>query len=248
MRKRKIELNKWLFLLGLILASFHTLPAFFKRFVSISLTVGDVIDFATPWAVISVVCFTYYRICRTGSEKPYPFKFQKAASLIFLGAGFILYVNGHGLHLSANSLGRLFDKTQHTEFYNAAYLLDEVISHYMWDAGVFMISMGLIASSFHRSHKFLSSQNIILVFIGAFLFGFSFAVNGIEGQTIAFVLPAALCGALISIGLRWKESRHDGKDPVTLFFLVAYLTSLVLFAYWGIMYSGFPQFSELGWI
>lgn len=62
MDKRKIELSQWLFLFGLVIASFHILPAFFQGFVYRSLTLGDVIDFATPWAVLPVAFFVYLSI------------------------------------------------------------------------------------------------------------------------------------------------------------------------------------------
>ncbi|UCE40038.1 MAG: hypothetical protein JSV17_11215 [Candidatus Aminicenantes bacterium] len=248
MHKIKIELGQWLFLLGFVIVTFHMLPAFFKRFISTSLTLGDVIDFATPWVVLPVVFFVYFRIYQTKIDETPPSRFQYAMSKVLLVAGGILYVDGHGLHLSANSLARLFDKDQHPEYFNAAYLLDEIISHYMWDAGVFLISMAFVIVSFRRSTKSLSTQNKFFLFVGAALFGFSFVINGIEGQTVVFIIPAALCGVFVCVCLQRKESQSLGKNPVTQFFLTAYLVSLLMFAFWGIRYSGFPQFSELGWI
>jgi hypothetical protein len=248
MRESKIEISRWLFFLGLACASFHVLPAFFQEFISRSLTLGDVIDFATPWVVIPAAFFVFSRIFRIESGKQLPSGFQIAASKILLGAGFILYVGGHGLHLSANSIARLIDKAQNPELFHAVYLWDEIISHYMWDAGVYLIAIAMIVASFRRSHKSLSVPSILFISVGALLYGFTFAVNSVEGQTIVFAIPAAIFGGAACVGLRWKNSRPERNNPVTLFFLVAYSITLILLVYLGIRYPGFPQFSELGWI
>jgi len=83
---------------------------------------------------------------------------------------------------------------------------------------------------------------------GAAFYGFTFAANGIEGQTVVFVIPAALAGVVVSGGKRFKLFQDMETNPIRVFFLLAYILSLLLFVYWGIRYSGFPQFSELSWI
>ena len=248
MGKSKIEISRWLFFLGLAYAACQVLPAFFPGFISRSLTLGDVFDFATPLVVIPIAFFVFSRICRTESGEQAPSGFQIIASKILVGAGFILYVEGHGLHLSANSLARLIDKAQNPVLFQAAYLWDEIISHYIWDAGVFLIAIALIVASLRRSHKSLSVSSIFYISVGAILYGFTFTVNSIEGQTIVFVIPATIFGVAACVGLLWKNSQSERNNPVILFFLVAYSVSLILFVYWGIRYPGFPQFSELGWI
>jgi len=45
-----------------------------------------------------------------------------------------------------------------------------------------------------------------------------------------------------------KRIKQRTQNPVLFFFLIAYLISTLLFLYWGMSHSGFPQFSELGWI
>ncbi len=248
MGEKKIELSLWLFFLGLAYASLQVLPAFFQRFISRFMTLGDVIDFATPCVVIPVAYFVFSRISRIKSEEQPPSGFQMAASKILLGAGFVLYVEGHGLHLSANSLARLIDKAQNPGLYHAAYLWDEIISHYVWDGGVFLIAIALIVASSRRPYKSLSVPSLVFISLGTILYGFTFAVNSIEGQTVVLGIPVAILGCAACIGLRWKNPQPERNNPVTLFFLVAFSVTLILFVYWGIRYSGFPQFSELGWI
>jgi len=206
------------------------------------------LDFITPFTVIPVAFLLYSRIFRIGSDPMPPTEFPNHASKIILGIRIILYVEGHGLHLSANSLARLFDKVQNPEFFDATYLFDEIISHYVWDAGVFLISIAMIFASYRMLPKSRSPQNLCLLCAGASLYVFSFAVNGIEGQTVVFVIPAAILGVVASAGERFKISQDLTTNPVRVFFLVAYLLSLIIVAYWGIRYSGFPQFSDLGWI
>jgi hypothetical protein len=248
MNKGKIDLSKWLILYGVVIISFHLLPAFLTEYVQEPITQGDLLDFFTPFAVIAVASLLYSRICRIGSEPISSSGFPYRMPEIILGVGIILYVEGHGLHLSANSLARLFDRVQYPEFFNAVYFFDEIISHYVWDLGVFLISIALIFASSRIPRKSQSLQNFYLLCAGATFYGFTIAVNGIEGQTVVFAIPASLVGVIVSAGERYKISRNFKTKPVRLFFLVAYVISLLLFAYWGIRYSGFPQFSALGWI
>jgi len=80
------------------------------------------------------------------------------------------------------------------------------------------------------------------------VFGFAFFVEGIEGQSVVFTFPAAGAGFLLALFLYSRRQKEKGKYPFLLFFLGTFFLSLILFASWGISHSGFPQFSELGWI
>jgi hypothetical protein len=248
MKKEKIDLGKWLALFGVIILLFHLLPAFLTTYVQEPITDGDVLDFITPFAVIAVAFLLYSRIYHSGSGTLTPSGLPDRLSKISLGLGFVLYVEGHGIHLSANSLARLFDRAQYPEFYHATYFFDEIFSHYIWDAGVFLISLALIFACYRIPPQPKSTKNLYLICGGAVMYGFTFAANGIEGQTVAFVIPAALVGLVVSSGNRFRISQESKTNPVRMFFLLGYAISLILFAYWGIRHAGFPQFSELGWI
>ena len=248
MKKGKKDLSKWLILYGMVFMSFHLIPALFPRYVQKPITYGDMLDFITPFAVIPVAFILHSKIRRMGSGPNYPVEVPNHMSLIMLGAGIILYIDGHGLHLSANCLARLFDRFQNPEFFNVAYLFDEIISHYVWDAGVFLISIALIFASYRIPRLSQSPQNLCLICAGAAFYGFTFAVNGIEGQTVIFLIPAALLGVVVSGGKRFNISQDLASNPIRMFFLLAYTISLFIFVYWGFRHSGFPQFSDLGWI
>ena len=135
-----------------------------------------------------------------------------------------------------------------TELYRATYFFDEIVSHFMWHGGIFLISISLIIVTYKLPLKFLTKSNIALLAIGAAFYGFNFSVDGIEGQTVIFAFPAAGFGSILALYLYLRRKREGSQNPFLLFFFIAYLVSLLLFAYWGISYSGFPQFSELGWI
>ena len=118
----------------------------------------------------------------------------------------------------------------------------------MWDGGVYFISIGLLIFAFKLSFGSLSGKNVIFIFLGAAFYGFTFTVSGIEGQTVIFTFPAAILCFLVLLYLHLKSNKEVGKNPFFLYFMIAYLMSALLFAYWGISRSGFPQFSDLGWI
>ena len=62
-----------------------------------------------------------------------------------------------------------------------------------------------------------------------------------------FTLSAAGFLALLSLRSWLGDRRLSQKNPVAVYFMVAYGTALALFVTWGILYPGFPEFSALGW-
>jgi hypothetical protein len=237
-----------LLLYGLIFAFFHIMPTLLDSFLKKPLTWGDTLDFLTPFVVIPFVYFLYSRIKKTLCSLPHLPKARMTLTGVMLAVSFLLYVNGHGLHLSSNSIARLLQDMKDTELYKATYLFDEIISHYMWHGGIFLISISLIIITYKLPLKSLTQSNMALLFIGAALYGFNFSVDGIEGQTILFTFPAAGFGFILALSLYLKRKREGSQNPFLLFYLIAYLLSLLLFTYWGVSHSGFPQFSQLGWI
>jgi len=248
MAGEKPGLHVWLFLFGLAFALFHILPAFLPGFIDKPITYGDVLDFLTPFAVIPIAFLLYFRVCQINSQRFVVSRLQRISSRILFILGIILYVDGHGLHLSANSIARLVEKANDPELFDAVYIFDEVISHSLWDVGIFLITLSLIVASYQMSYKLDSLKEFTFLSLGACLYGFTFVVNSIEGQTVAFILPAAFIGLILSTALYLKEVKSEMRNPMFLFFLVAYFLCLLLLAYWGVRYKGYPQFSELGWI
>ena len=251
MKEDKDILCFWLFAYGFFYAYFHIMPPFLKTFLKSPLTWGDSHDFLTPFAVIPLAYILYSRadkILQSLQPREPSQRTLRAFTKVLLAIGFILYVDGHGLHLSSNSIARLLHNMKGSELYKATYVFDEIISHFMWDGGVFLISVALIIAAYKISFKFLSWKNFAFLSLGAAFYGFTFTANGIEGQTVIFTFPAAGFGFLLALFLYLQGKKEGSQNPFLLFFLSGYFLSLLLFAYWGISRSGFPQFSELGWI
>lgn len=237
-----------LFAYGLVIAFFHIMPALLFPYIKSPLTWGDTLDFLTPFMVIPLAYYLFYQAKRTLRTLNDLGRVQSVVAKIILGFGFLLYVDGHGLHLSSNSIARLMQGMKESALFKATYLFDEIISHFMWDAGVFLISIGLMMIALKLPFESLSGLNLAFIFVGAAFYGFNFTVNGIEGQTVVFTFPAAFTGCLFAFILYLRGRKRGLSNPFHLFFFVAYFLSVVLFLYWGISRSGFPQFSELGWI
>ncbi|MDH4272660.1 MAG: hypothetical protein OEW18_11880 [Candidatus Aminicenantes bacterium] len=244
-----MDICRWLFFYGFVYAFFQVVPAFLKGGFAGPVSQGDSLDFLTPLAVIPVAVLLYLKLrevpgrnAQGDSKGP-----SRAAGVVFI-LGLIGYVEGHGLHLSANSIDRLLHGQEGTALYQAVYLFDEVISHYIWDGSVLIIAAGLILAGVRVRFSGLSPAQWVYLAGGACFFGFSYAVNAIEGQTVPMTLPAAVLMVFVSFWCNRKSRRGGGNNAVALFFLLGFLLSVLLFAYWGIAHPGFTEFSELGWI
>lgn len=242
----------FLFSFSLSLTVFHILPPFLGRFFVWPLSWGDTLDFLTPFGVIPFAYVLYLRLNRM-SQSPQDLKTSSHSSNIpakvILAIGFLSYVEGHGLHLAANSIARLLQTMKDSDVFKATYLFDEVISHFIWIGGLFLISLGLILMVQRLSFQTITKKSMILLSAGSGFYGITFTVEAIEGQTVVLAFPAAIAGFLLSLSLFLKGKRERrGRNPILIFFLIAYFLSILLFTYWGISHSGFPQFSELGWI
>lgn len=247
MQKENNRLCFYLFGYAFCFAFFQIMPTFLGSYMSKPLTWGDMLDFMTPLAVVPMAYLVVYNIKKI-TKKIEKRRFLEIMAGIIVGIGFILYINGHGIHLSANAIARLVKNMKGTELYQATYLLDEVISHFMWDGGVFLLSIGMILFAIGLPFGTLGRRNLIFIYLSAAVYAFTFTVNGIEGQTVVLTFPAACAGFLLSLFLYISEQKKAKHNPVFLFFCAAYLLSVILFACWGIIHSGFPEFSALGWI
>ncbi len=251
MKEDKDILCFWLLAYGFFYACFHIMPPFLKTYFKSPLTWGDTLDFLTPFAVIPLAYILYSRAAKIlrsiQPQQPSP-RALRISPKVLLAIGFLLFVDSHGLHLSANSIARLLHNMKGSELYKAAYLFDEIISHFMLDGGVFLISVALIIAAYKISFKSLTWKKFVFLSLGAAFYGFAFTANGIEGQTVIFTFPAAGAGFLLTLLFYFHRKKEGNQNPFIFFFMSGYLLSLILFAYWGISRSGFPQFSELGWI
>ena len=86
---------------------------------------ADWIDLGTPLAVLVPLAIVLARV------KP------PASWWWLFGVGSIAYVEGHGIHLSANSISNV-DSGPATDL---VHLWDEVLGHYIWYVGFVIVAM-----------------------------------------------------------------------------------------------------------
>ena len=146
---------------------------------------------------------------------------------LLFGSAAVLYTQGHGIHLAANSIGNVAPG-------EPAHLWDELIGHYLWYGGLagLVAALGLALGDLPRpSWRFGLPVTL--------LFGFTVFTNSIEGGTAPLGLVTS--GAFLLWGISRRERLLGLLVPT-------YGLALVALAGWGIYWLGFPQFSELGWL
>lgn len=85
----------------------------------------DWIDLATPYLIVLPVALAL----RAAAAPP--------RCWVLFAVGAITYVEGHGIHLAANSIHHVTDA-------DPVYLWDEVVGHYVWYAGALLMLVVLV--------------------------------------------------------------------------------------------------------
>ena len=158
---------------------------------------ADWIDLLTPYAVL-VPAGLALRAARS-----------PAPQWVLFAAGALLYAQGHGVHLAANSVGN-------TTPGPAAHLWDEVVGHALWYAGV-----ALVAGALALAMRGRPRPRSPLAWVLALAVGTTWATNAIGGGTSA----ASLLAAGVAVGAGWRERT---RQPVLL--AVAGLPAVVVLA------------------
>jgi hypothetical protein len=175
---------------------------------------ADWIDLALPYVVVG---------CAAGALVAG--RADRRVWLLFGGAA-ILYTQGHGIHLAANSIANAAPG-------EPAHLWDEVVGHYLWYGGLAGIVAALVLALGELPRPALRVSVPL-----SLLFGFTVFTNSVEGGTALFGLVTST--AFVVWGLRRRERLAALLVPT---YGIAAAALLV----WGIYWLGFPQFSELGW-
>jgi hypothetical protein len=176
---------------------------------------ADWVDLLVPYVVLGTAAATLAAVDAGRRE------------WILLAATGILYTQGHGIHLAANSIAGV-------EPSDAAHLWDETVGHWLWYGGL----AGIVATLAYALGEVPSSRTVwsLVLSLG---FGFTICTNSIEGGTAGLGLA---CGVVF---VAWGV-RRSGRLPELL--VPAYGLAFVGLLGWGLYWRGFPQFSELGWI
>jgi hypothetical protein len=187
-------------------------------------SVGGIADGETRWADWIDLALPYLVVGCAGAALAAAVT-PRRVWLLF-GFAAVLYTQGHGIHLAANSVANVAPG-------EPAHLWDEVVGHYLWYGGLagLVAALGLALGNLPRP-----SWPFGLPL--ALLFGFTIFTNSIEGG--AALLGLVTSGAFLAWGISRRERLLGVLVP-------AYGLALVGLAGWGIYWLGYPQFSELGW-
>ena len=159
-----------------------------------------------------------------------------------------LWVEGQAMHLAANSIDNLIVAlarhlvldVRPSDLYQLSLFFDEYLGHYLMHVGM----LGLAALLVYREWRApvgLVTMRWAIVLAGV-IYGIVYFCLFIEGGTVALGLPFGL--AILALSLL-AGRRTISQRPMLAFFGLACLVAVLLFAGWGLYWSGFPQFSEV---
>lgn len=180
----------------------------------------DATDLVTPFVVVGAASAALVAL-----RAP-----PRALVVAFVGA--ILYVDGHGIHLAANSVN---SHPLSGDAAQSAHFWDERFGHVWWHLGWFALvaSVGL-AESGRRVELSRRQAAAIVLLLGATLF-----TNTVEGGDWWLELAAA------AVFCVWVLT---ARRPLLTALAAAFAFAAALIGVWAIWHGGVPQFSELGWI
>lgn len=192
---------------------------------------GDVIDLFTPLVLIPL----YWLIYWVGSSEG-PTKIEGVVFLILAA----LWIEGQGMHLAANSIGHLLPESAGEDVNQLTHFYDEQLSHYMWHLGVVGLSALLIWRQWRYPFK-NERSTLWLEGIAGILYGLTFFLIIVEGQTVLIGLPFAVIVA--GAGIIWGR-KHLRQQPVLSFFWIAYILAAVATIAWWIYWGDLLEFSD----
>lgn len=176
---------------------------------------ADWVDLLTPYAVLLPAAAAL----RAGGA-------GRGSWTLYL-VGVITYVEGHGIHLAANSVGNVSPG-------DLAHLWDEYVGHYLWYGGVTVVFVALGAALGRRP----AAHGVVPVVL-ALVVGLTFTTNALEGQT---AVPSIAISAAFTVW-GWVARRGLGR-----LLAVAFAPALFMLVAYGVWHGGFPEPTELGWV
>jgi hypothetical protein len=190
---------------------FHHLP-------TVAGDVGEWVDLVTPFAVVgsAAVLLAAFRPPMT------------ALCAAFLAA--LFYVDGHGIHLAANSIA---EESPSGEAERVAHFWDEDFSHVEWHLGW----IGLIGAFCLAERTSTRPLRPRVQLAAAMLLGITLFTNTVEGGTWWLQLVAA--GFFVAWAAR-------DRRPLLLTTAAAFVLASALTGAWAAWQGGVPQFSEEG--
>lgn len=200
----------------------------------------DALDLLTPLVLIPL----YWLLFKNASAKKATFR-QEIIFLIFAG----LWVEGQGMHLSANSVNNLIDSLADkkiidittTDIQHLVYFFDEHLSHFTWHIGI----LGLAGLLVYREWRNPAGEQTVWWAVGlaGAIYGFTYFCIFLEGQTTIIGFPFAALTVVVTLVSQRKQL---SQKPLLAFLFISCLLAFLLFSGWGLYWKGFPQFTDVG--
>lgn len=196
---------------------FHQLPALAGE------PAGDVIDLLTPFAVIGSAAAALVSLRAPGPV------------LLAAGVAAILYVDGHGMHLSANSIN---NEGVGPEAQDLVHFWDENFSHIEAVLGWFGLVACICWAESKRGEPAGSEASRRVMVATVLLLGWTFFTSTVEGGTWPIELVA-------TAGFLYWLARA-GSRPLLLTSTAAFALAAAGIGAYAIWQGGVPQFTEAG--
>jgi hypothetical protein len=199
---------------------------------------ADPVDVLTPFVMLPI----YWILFKLGAG-------TRRLWLVWLFAVFaVFFVEGHGIHLSANSIDNLI-KDKASDVYRLVYFYDEHLGHYLWTLGLIGLWALVAVSAWINKGEGASSKfrGVARVFtmVAALVYGFNYAANIVEAQTAPLGIPYAVLVAGVLLFSK-KNRMRTSESPVLTFTALAYGFAALLFLGWGLYWHGMPEPSAVG--
>ena len=176
-------------------------------------------DVLTPFAVVAASAVLLLAV---GASRP---------AVVVAVVAAILYVHGHGAHLSANSIHNAGVEN------DTVYFWDERFSHIEAVLGWFgLVAAACLAERTAPAGEGSLRRSVLLV-LGALVLGWTFFTSTVEGQTWWLELAAAALFAAWAL--------RAPPRPLLRASAGAFLVGAVLIGAWALAHGGVPEFSEL---
>jgi hypothetical protein len=197
-------------------AVFQHVPSFIGR-------AGTWLDLVTPFVVIGTAAL----VLLTLRAAP--------AAIVLALVGGVIYVNGHGLHLSANAIGHE-EIPAHLE--DTIHFWDELFGHIWWHLGwIVLIAAIVLAEGLSRTPRRWRPPSWALAAVAALLLGVTLFTSGVEGGTWWMVYAAT------AVFVVWAVR---APRPLLVTTAGAFVLAALLLTGWAIWHGGMPEFSDVG--
>ena len=206
--------------------AFATAVAVFQHVPSFAGEAGDYVDLVTPFAVVGAAALVLVSL-----------RARLAAVALALVAG-ILYVDGHGIHLAANSIGN--EGVEGSAAEDLTHFWDETFGHIEWHLGWMLLVLAIgAAEALSNTPRGWRPPSYPIAAATIVILGGTLFTSTVEGHTWWLMLATA------AILVVWVVR---APRPLLAVAAGAFVLASLLVAGWAIWQGGVPEFSEVGWL